>query len=631
MFHIELINDAVSSFLEEANKLTRLRHPLIQRLFDCGVENHIPFTVLDYSPATTLRERCHSGVIQPLTSLLPNIKQVAVALQYVHDEGFLHKNVRPESILLSGDGDILLSDFGIDALLRRSSMWQPSEMAELMTYIAPEQIHSEATQASDQYALGLIIYEWLSGERPFQGSYLEIAHQHMHVLPPPLRLKIPEIAPDIEAVLATALAKDPKRRFASVTAFVNALEQAHNAQVDPVADNSRATSWSVAALDPTPLFSSWPVVSIPIVTQPVVIAATAQSQMALQPPVKQRRISRRTAITAIAGLAAVGGGGVWMAFLQQSLTPSLASNTPANTNLPRKGTKLFTYYGHSSRVTSVAWSPDSGHFASAGTDKIVQVSDGINGITSFTYQGHQAEIYTVAWSPDGRSVASAGADKMVHIWDALTGQTIQIYRGHSSWVNAVSWSPDSKYIASASDDHTVQVWNAFTGKRGTIYGGHRAGVLAVAWSPDGARIASGSWDNSVQIWNAASGEINFTYQGHTAEIYAISWSPDGKRIASASGDKIVQVCDAASGSTIYTYRGHSDVVLAAQWSPDGKFIASAGYDRVVQVWNPASGKISIAYRDHTNWVDALAWSFDSKRIVSAGYDKTVQVWQALSI
>src|SRR6266487_6042559 len=99
-------------------------------------------------------------------------------------------------------------------------------MAGTITYMAPEQIQAHPRPASDQYSLGIVVYEWLSGERPFQGSYVEIAIKHNVMPPPSLREQLPHLHPTVEQVVMKALAKDPKQRFASVQRFANAFEQA---------------------------------------------------------------------------------------------------------------------------------------------------------------------------------------------------------------------------------------------------------------------------------------------------------------------------------------------------------------------------------------------------------------------
>src|SRR5437899_1682351 len=181
---------------------------------------------MDYAPNDTLRHRHPRGTRLPSAVFLPYVKQVASALQYAHDQKLIHRDIKPENMLLGRNNEVLLSDFGI-AMITQSSRYQATqEAAGTITYMAPEQVQGKPRLASDQYALGIAVYEWLCGTRPFHGSFTEIATQHIFTPPPPLHDKVPTLPPEVEAVVMTALTKDPQKRFASVTAFATALEQA---------------------------------------------------------------------------------------------------------------------------------------------------------------------------------------------------------------------------------------------------------------------------------------------------------------------------------------------------------------------------------------------------------------------
>jgi serine/threonine protein kinase len=201
-------------------------HPNIVRVLDFGVEDDIPFLVMDYAPNGTLRQRHPRGVLLPLASIVRYVKQAAAALQYAHDRRLIHRDVKPENMLVGRNEDVLLSDFGLVMIAQSTSSQTTKEMAGTLPYMAPEQINGKPRPASDQYALGIVIYEWLSGERPFQGSFVEVATQHLMTPPAPLHGNVAGISPAVEEVVFRALAKDPQRRFASVHDFAAAFEQA---------------------------------------------------------------------------------------------------------------------------------------------------------------------------------------------------------------------------------------------------------------------------------------------------------------------------------------------------------------------------------------------------------------------
>ncbi len=221
-----LAPEATDGFLREAQTLVSLVHPHIVRLLDYRVEEQTPYLVMDYAPGGTLRERIARGQRLSLPTVVAYVKQVADALQYAHDQRLIHRDVKPANLLLGRHHEVLLSDFGISLLAYSSQSHSTQDIAGTITYMAPEQLRGHPCKASDQYALGVIVYEWLAGKRPFSGSFPEIAAQHCLANPPPLRAAHPGIPQAVEAVILHPLAKRPEQRFASVQAFARALEQA---------------------------------------------------------------------------------------------------------------------------------------------------------------------------------------------------------------------------------------------------------------------------------------------------------------------------------------------------------------------------------------------------------------------
>lgn len=226
-----LTDEDTAQFAKEARTLASLNHPHIIRVLDFAIENSTPFLVMEYATNGTLRQLHPQASRLPTETVIAYIRQIASALQYAHDQHLIHRDVKPENMLLGSNGEILLSDFGLAMLAPHAADHSTQAMEPSMvgttSYSAPEQLLGRPQSASDQYSLGVVVYEWLCGKRPFSGSAFEIAMQHVSVPPPSLHEYIPGISPAIEEIVMRVLAKEPPQRFASVQDFASALQRAY--------------------------------------------------------------------------------------------------------------------------------------------------------------------------------------------------------------------------------------------------------------------------------------------------------------------------------------------------------------------------------------------------------------------
>src|SRR5438067_3528967 len=206
LLHTQLASEDTDAFRKEARTIAHLVHPHIVRVFDFGIEGETPFLVMDYAPNGTVRTRHPKGVALPLPTILSYVRQVADALQYAHDEHYIHRDIKPENLLIGRRQEILLSDFGIALIAQTSRSQSMQDVAGTASYMAPEQFQGRPRPASDQYALAVMVYEWLTGTCPFHGSFTEIASQHLFMPPPPLQSRTSTIPPAAERVVMTALA-----------------------------------------------------------------------------------------------------------------------------------------------------------------------------------------------------------------------------------------------------------------------------------------------------------------------------------------------------------------------------------------------------------------------------------------
>jgi len=590
----------------------RLKHPNIMPLLDFGIsQESIPFLVMEYAPLGTLRDHYPRGTRVPLPTVINYTRQIAAALQYAHERHLVHRDVKPENLLLRANGDVLLSDFGIVTVVHSSrSLSLYLEAGGTPSYMAPEQFEGQARPASDQYSLAVVVYEWLTGRRLFKGTLAELAMQHETEPPPSLIAQVPMLPRAVEQAVFRALEKNPRDRFVTVQAFADALERASQLAipVHPVLQPSGRVSLpekpaQQPVLSPGGGIASKQLLSVSHAQTSQISQSPATHSLANTPAMQRKAggLSRRALIVdlGIVSLTLIGGSLVWRACSQPILVSSKSG--PART------------------------SGAPGTPGTPGTPRPTPSPIPL-GSALYTYRQHTALVNAVAWSPDSKRIASASDDNTVRVWDATTGEHLLIYRGHNNLVEAVTWSPNGLHLASASFDKTVQVWDASSGARLLTYPGHHDLVRTVAWSPDSKRIASGSGDKTAQVWDAVDGSTLLTYQKHGDLVEAVAWSPDGRYIASCGNDKTVQVWDASSGQHLLTYRGHTGVVDALAWSPDGRYVASGGDDNTVQVWDAATGNHLLTYHRHPVEVRTVAWSPDGRCIASGGSDKTVQVW-----
>jgi hypothetical protein len=226
----------VSLFNEEAQRLVSLKHPYVLSLLEYGQQNQRGYLVMPYLPDGSLLEAFTPGkpafrFALPLSAptVVGLLDQVAGALQYLHEQGILHGSVKPSNMLLSPDAGgglhILLSDFGLANLFVST----PSRIMRnhSVLYSAPELLQSRPVPASDQYSLGIVVYELLTGRLPFVGSDpAQVMQQQLLAPPPPPRNYHANIPPAVEQVLFRALAKDPSSRWPTVAAFAAAYREA---------------------------------------------------------------------------------------------------------------------------------------------------------------------------------------------------------------------------------------------------------------------------------------------------------------------------------------------------------------------------------------------------------------------
>jgi eukaryotic-like serine/threonine-protein kinase len=658
VFQQTLPDELQESFLAQTKMLMELEHPHILPVQDAGVEEHVPFLVTAKGAYQTLREICPQGCPQPLAFILPYLKDLASALDYAHQRGVFHSDLRPDNLLLKDENQLLLTGFQIEALVQ-APKGQKTPVDETELPVRTERLQEAPGPAYDQYLLALLVFELLSGSA-FSEKRTASSLSH----------KVSGGVAGINSVIVKALAKNPEQRFANTETFVNALEEVYlqSGATDPRVPVTPILPLEDPSTQITILLEAETVSDVPVtpaLTQPITPALiqpvtsvlaqpstpfpsleATQSAWGLEkvisedthilkavphgkqkPPLRKNEetIPRRAFAVGLMSLATLGGTSCWYLLSQRLSGPSrlksgVTTSIPA-TRTSVNHTNVLIFTGHLASVNAVAWSPDGKMIASASDDTYVQVFNASNGQRSVIYTGHTEEVAAVGWSPDGASIASGGEDTTIQVWRADNGSKRLIYQGHTARVNGVSWSNDSQSIVSGSEDKSVQVWNASNGSLDFNFLGHTGGVLCVGWQPNNTSVASGSWDGTLRDWatiqhgdHFASGEQIFSYDGHGRdEVSALSWSPDSSFIASAGADQTVQISNGADGTpqrpffTEQKSQWQANPILAVAWSPDGRSIASGDANGNVSVWKVADRTPYFTFPGHKGAVNALAW------------------------
>ena len=218
--------DFVERFKREARSVAQLQHPNIVTVIDRGEAEGRQFIVFEYIDGENLKERVVRNGRLDVREAVEISLEVARGLAFAHEQGLIHRDVKPQNILLNGDGRAKVTDFGIARSLAVDGMTQTGTVLGTSNYIAPEQASGQRVDAhSDVYALGVVLYELLAGEVPFPGeSFVAVAMKHMHEPAPNLLDVRGDVPLRVAAAVDRALEKDPEQRFPTMDAFAAELD-----------------------------------------------------------------------------------------------------------------------------------------------------------------------------------------------------------------------------------------------------------------------------------------------------------------------------------------------------------------------------------------------------------------------
>ena len=644
----------------EREILASLDHPNIARLFDAGfAEDGQPYLALEYVAGTQLTNYCDARRL-PIVERLKLFRQILGAVQYAHANLVIHRDLKPSNILVTEEGHSRLLDFGIAKLLTAGTA-KETELTQLggrpltLDYAAPEQVAgAPITTAADVYALGVMLYELLTGQRPYRpkrdsrGALEEAILQDEPVAPS--RVALSDAAAtargttvrrltrvlrgDLDTIALKALKKTPSQRYTTADAFAEDIGRYLQgdvvlAQPDSVAYRAiKFVSRHRVAIAVASVLLLSLAGGLTATTYEAGLAAQ-QRDAALA---AHYRLLTQTAAEHVKQADLPTGMGVILEVLgragrQQGYSPEALS---VFQQARAVDAQLMALTGHAERVRSVAFSPDGGRLVTASYDGTARIWDAGTGREIAQLSGHADRVRSAVFTPDGTRVITGSSDKTARVWDSTTGRALVELVGHTDGLRTVAISPDGMRVVTASQDKTARVWDIATGKQLLILSGHAGQLNAASFSPDGNRIVTASTDRTARVWDSATGKLLLTYSGHAGQLTWAEFSPDGRDVVTASYDKTARVWDAATGQQLLVLSGHAQLLEHAEFSRDGRYLVTASDDKTARVWDVASGRQLLLFSGHLEPVIAATFSPDGRRVATASDDRTVRLWNATS-
>jgi WD40 repeat protein/serine/threonine protein kinase len=561
--------------------------------------------------------------------------QAAEALEHAHQQGVIHRDIKPGNLLLDGRGHLWVTDFGLARLGSDAGLTMTGDLLGTIRYMSPEQASGERVavdERTDVYSLGVTLYELLTLQPAYNGqSREEVLRQIAFEEPRPPRRLNDKIPAELETIVLKAMAKVPEERYATAQELADDLRlflEDKPIRARRPSLRQRAAKW--ARRHKTVVRAALAVLVLGVLALAVSSALIWQKNRELKQVLYYQCIALAEREWAANNL---------------SRMQELLEQCPEELRgwewhyLKRLRYNTLPPLRHESAALSVAFSPDGQLLATATQAGFLRLWQAKTGQEIRKWKAHDKNAISVQFSPDGRYLASGSWDETIKVWEVekvLQGEVnaplLRLeHTGRQVW--RVSFSPDGQRLASVDYEGEVRVWDVSAGHEVLRLGGLDAkGSVDVQFSPDGRRLAAAG-QKVIRMCDAQTGQELLTLRSHDA-ISEIAFSPDGRRLAAVGSfvrvhpDGEVKVWDAQTGQEIHRLRGHVAGLRTVAFSPDGRRIASGGLDQTIKLWDGVTGQDVLTLRGHLNAVYCVAFSPDGHQLASASTDRTVRIWDA---
>jgi WD40 repeat protein len=645
----------IERFLREGKSAANLHHPNIVAVFESGRAGDDYYIASEFVSGRTLADAIKDPGGHPdLQQVVAWVRDLARALAYAHDLNIIHRDVKPQNIMLDEQGRPRILDFGLAKRIDEdATMTTEGSLLGTPAYMAPEQARGEVKSVgphSDQYSLGVVLYELLTGQKPFDGPPHAVLAKVAWEEPRAARSLRTDLPIDLTAVCQKAMEKNPAKRYPTADDFADDLERWRTDRptaARPITRFERMARW--CRKNPV-VATAVAVVWLALVAIAAVAAlyANRQHHFAVEEAKATQRIAKLAADLSTSlkesnqrlaaqqlerGLSAfergeTGRGLLWTVESWKSAIAAEDSSwqRAARANLAawsREYPELRAVFSHTRPIIALAISPDGKTVATGSEDHTARLWNLATWAPIGPPLEHDDFVPIVAFSPDGTRLAT-GTVKAVRFWDAASGRLIDS-RPFPQRVSAAAYSPDGTRMIVCGPSVTL-LWDLKSGKSLGPLTEKPPGVHAVAFSPDGRLILTGSGNGEARLWNALTREpLGPALRQNGERIFSVAFSPDSKTFLLGVNGR-VRLLETATMRPVGRPVLHQGNVRVVGFARDGKTFMTGSIDKTARLWDSATqAPIGPIYRQEGP-IEAGALSPDGKTLFTAGGDYTAKAW-----